>query len=534
MKKKYLKYGVIGVLCLAVLSGTFIRYYLDKKDNSKNVAQYAIVEVKRGDIQVTASGTGSIEASVRKEIMTLNNGIVDKIYVEEGQFVNEGDLILTFENNTENSMIERAKLNVYIAENNLKELEGDLENLKIYAPASGVVGDIEVNTGEELSKGYILTTITDKSKLEATGQFNKSQIKNIKVGDKAEVLILGSFQTINGTVTKVNETPGDNEGAVLYGVTVEVDNPGGLTSGMKVQITINNDKGSFAAVENTGLKIKTPYDVKLLYGGILKKLNISSGDYVNKGELLAELENTSLQTQIDTQKIKLEQSRLELSEKLQDLDNTAIYSPISGTITKINVTEGEQIRENSAVAVVSDLDNLEVVIPVDELDINKVKVGQKAVVTVEAVPEMEYSAEVSKIALEGSTTGGVATFDVTLSLNDTKGLKPGMTANAEIISSNKKNVLLLPIEAIQQRGKQKFVITGDEKNLKQDKPNITPIKIGLVSEQYVEITEGLNEGDKVFYPLVSKSTQNQQRIPGMGMMGAGRERPSGGKSGGGR
>lgn len=520
--KKHIKYAVIGALCLVVTIGLSVAFYFNKKSDANNDVQYASVEVQRGDIQVTAGGTGSIASSVRKEIITLNDGIVDKIYVEEGQFVNEGDLILTFESGTESSMIERAKLNVDIAENSLKELQEELKNLKIYAPTSGVVGDIQVNVGEELSKGYILTIITDKSKVEITGQFNKRQVENIQVGDKAEVFLLGSLQTINGRVTHVNESPSDYEGAVLYGVTVEIDNPGGLTSGMEAQVTIINDKGSFTAVENTTLKMKTPYDVKLKTGGTLTKINVSTGDYVEKGELLAELKNTDLQAQVDAQKIKLEQSRLELSEKLKELDETAVYAPISGTITKINVTEGEQVRERTVVAVVSDLNNLEVVIPVDELDINKVKKGQDAVVTVEAVPGLQYSAEVVKIAWEGTSTGGVCTFDVTLSLNDAndvKRLKPGMTANAEIICSKKENVLLLPVEAVQQRGNMKFVFTGNENSLKRGNLTTTPVKIGLVSEQYVEITEGLDEGDLVFYPLASRSSsQNQQKVPGMKMM----------------
>jgi len=102
----------MGVLCLVVTIGLSIMFYFNKKSNANKDVQYAMVEVQRGNIQVTASGTGSIASSVRKEIITLNDGIVDKIYVEEGQFVNEGDLILTFESDTENLMIERAKLNV--------------------------------------------------------------------------------------------------------------------------------------------------------------------------------------------------------------------------------------------------------------------------------------------------------------------------------------------------------------------------------------------------------------------------------------
>lgn len=136
--RKYRRYIIPAVLCIAVLGGIFIKFNSNKTSASQQSFQYAIAEAQRGNIQVSVSGTGTIAASVRKEIMTLNNGTVGTIFVTEGEPVNEGDLILSFENDTVNTVIEQAQLNVTIAENSLKELQEDLKNLKIYAPISGV------------------------------------------------------------------------------------------------------------------------------------------------------------------------------------------------------------------------------------------------------------------------------------------------------------------------------------------------------------------------------------------------------------
>lgn len=530
-KKKLLKFGAIGIICLALI-GVSIKLFLGNKNQTTNTPQFASVEVQKGNIQVTASGSGNIAASVRKEIVALNNGIVDNIFAAEGQNVKEGDLILTFESNTENTALERSKLDLSIQENSLQDLETEQKNLKVYAPASGFISDIKGTIGGELSKGSSLATIDDTSKMEVTASFNAAQIKDVSVGDKASVLLVNSMQTVSGTVSKVNKAPSASDGAALYGVTVEVSNPGGLNTGDSVQVTVSNKKGTFPGVGNAALRSKTPINVKLLAGGTVTKLPIAAGDYVQKGQLLAEMQSTDLQTQIQTQRMKVEQNQADLNEQLSNLDNAAVYAPISGVITSINVTAGENVRESTAVAVVSDLKNLEVVIPVDELDVTKVKVGQEAAVTVDAMPEQKFSASVAKIALEGTATGGVTTFNVTLALKDAEGLKPGMTANAEIIAQQKQNVLLLPVEAVQQRGNNKFVFTGDEKSASQGKPTMTPIKVGLVSEDYVEIVDGLKAGDTVLYPRISSTNsqnQNQQRgAGGFGMMGAGGVRPSGG------
>ncbi|MDI3535216.1 MAG: HlyD family secretion protein [Thermosediminibacterales bacterium] len=524
MKNKYLKYGSI-ILCVLILIGVIVKFSFKTKSATSANVKYRAVEVKKGDIQVTASGTGSIEANERKEIKTLASGVVDMIYVEEGQYVDKGNLILTFDNDKENSSISQAKLNVLMEEKNLKDLQENLEELKIYAPVTGFVEELNANIGEEISKGHVFATIIDKSKLELVARFNKSQIDNIEIGDKAEVLLLDSLTTHEGTVIKINKTPEAYQGGVLYQVTIEVGNPGGLESGTEAQVTVKNNKGSIESVGISELEDKKPYYLEVKTGGTVTKLNVSEGDYVKQGELLAELENPDLLLNIEQQKLKLEQTRLQLNDKLKGLEDTALYAPISGVITELTVTVGETVHENSTVAVISDLNRFKVVVPIDELDIGKIKTGQQALVEVEASQKKNYSAEVTKIALEGETTGGVATFDVTLNLNDNTGLKPGMTANVEIVVTKKENVLLLPIEALQQRNNRQFVLTGSSTDLEQGKLKLTPVEIGLVSENYVEIIKGLNEGDKVYIPISTSNSQSQQTRPGMGMMPIGGRPP---------
>jgi len=523
LKKLHIKYGliIIFVLVLAVTASFILR----DKASSKNDVQYREVVVKKGTIEVTASGTGNINPAVRKEIQTLANGIVDMVCVKEGQFVNKGDLILTFQNEEESSAVNQAKLDVLLEEEKLRDLKADLKNLKIFAPVSGYVKELEDNIGKELSKGQTFATIENTKKMETTALYNKSQVNKIKVGDSAEVFLLDNLTSVEGTVIKINEAPEADSGGILYGVRIELVNPGGLASGMDVQVTVKNEVGDFPAVKNSQLEVKEPYNIELQVGGILQKVYVSEGDYVNQGDLLAKLENDDLKLQIKQQELKYEQSQLKLKERLTNLEDTAVYSPISGVVTQVNVTEGENVREGTVVAVVSDLANYEVVVPIDELDISKIKNGQQAKVEVEASSKKIYNAEVTDIALEGTTTGGVTAYDVTLSLKESEGLKPGMTANAEIIVDKKTEALLLPIEAVQQRGNRRFVLTGSKQDLQKGELKTTPIKIGLVSEKYVEILEGLKEGDKVYIPINISKSQNQQRGPGFRMMGVGGEPP---------
>ncbi len=517
MKKKYLKYGIITAVIL-ILAGTF--YVTAIKNNENEVAgnqlEYATVEVIKGNIKTSITGSGNATASERKEVKAQNTGTVEEVFVIEGQKIEKGDLILSFESDLEETDIQRAELNLKNAKNELEEIERDIQNLKIYAEGSGSVGEIDVKVGDQVSDGYTLTTITDKSRMETTAKFNTVQVSNIQVGDKAEVVLPSSFQTITGTITKIEESSNASEsGGITYNVVVEIETPGGIVDGASAQVTVKNDKGNFSALENTTLNTKETETVKVEQGGEITKLYISSGDIVKEGELLAELENTSLQKQLESQNLLIQESILNLNEKLKQKEDVAVYSPISGTVLDIGVTSEEAVGENTVVATIADLVNMEVVIPIDELDISKVKEGQKAIVTAEAIEAIEYTAEVTQIAIEGTTSDSVTTYDVKLSIDNPKQLKTGMTLNVELVIESKNDVLLLPIEAVQQQGKNQFVLQKDDS--KEDTTKKTNIEIGLVSENYVEITKGLEEGSVVLYPTARPTSQSEiqnQKQPG--------------------
>lgn len=525
MSKKS-KYVLVIILCVVIISGTYILGFSAKNDNSsKKTTNFLSAQVKKGNIKVTASGSANVQASIKKEIKSLDNGIVDSIFVNEGEFVDEGELILTFEDSSSNTEIERIKLDLVQAEDKLEDLESSTESLKIYASQSGFLSDISAKVGDELSNGYLLATITNKSKIEVSGFFNKKNLENINVGDKANIILPEYLTEVSGIVNKVNKAPIPKEGGgILYEVVVELENPGGFSSDTRGTVVVNNSKGSFTSVEEAYFETPDPEEIKLKTGGELSKLYASSGDYMEAGALIAEVENSSIQKDIEYQKIEIENKKIELTEKIKDLDDTAVYAPISGIVTQMNVTKGERVANNATLMVISDLNNLEVIIPVDELDINKINLNKEAKVTAQAVPDVSYDAKVSKVALEGVVNNGVATFDVTLSLKEINGLKPGMTVNGEIIIDSKENAMLLPVEAIQYRQGKKFVLVKNSEG--NDEPKATSVEIGLVSEDYVEIVDGLKEGDTVLYQSTATNSQSQQR-QGMGMMEI-RTRPSGG------
>lgn len=210
-------------------------------------------------------------------------------------------------------------------------------------------------------------------------------------------------------------------------------------------------------------------------------------------------------------------------------DTDPITAPAAGTITAINVAADDKVQEGKAVAHITNYSDLQVVVGVDELDISKIAVGQTATVAVSAFPDADYTGTVTAVANEGTASNGVSTFDVTVHLDKSDNLKIGMTAESSILTQSKDGVLYVPIEAVRTQGGQKFVLTGEAAASQSADDTTTrtsasqkAVQTGISNDTYVEITEGLAEGETVQLPAVkSSSSTNAQQGQGMMMGGFG-------------
>lgn len=327
--------------------------------------------------------------------------------------------------------------------------------------------------------------------------------------------------------------------------------------------------------------------------GTVQKVHFEAGDTVKKGEVLISLEGQDMEDKIRSEELNLQKKRIDLedlqtkiksaedesardnllvsyekqkldiesSRKLiadykEDKEPSVIVSPIGGVLLSVNVEVGSTVNPNAVVAEVADYSELQLVVGIDELDIPKVKAGQDAQVTIEALPEQTFFGKVTKIADEGVTTNGVATFDVTIGLTTTEGIKAGMSAEASILVESKTDVLVLPIEAVQSFRNRYFVMApataekSDDQKTSQMQPNgenkptargqrddgaasdmetRKEITVGIHNEDFIEVVAGLNEGDQVYLPtIVSDNTNSQMQGPG-GFPGIGVRATGGGE-----
>ena len=223
---------------------------------------------------------------------------------------------------------------------------------------------------------------------------------------------------------------------------------------------------------------------------------------------IAELETQEKALEVKRQDVALAQAEVDgntitLSIAQDRLHDTRVLSPIDGVVAARVVQPGQIITSatsnvggGTSLLTLNDLSRIFVVATVDETDIGKVAVGQKAGITVDAFPNRRFGGEVQRVAVRGVNASNVVTFEVRIEVTsrDKNLLKPEMTANVEITTAQKDNVLTLPLDAVVRKNGEQTVekVTGET-------TATTKITVGLVDPERVEVVSGVAEGDKVSY-----------------------------------
>jgi HlyD family secretion protein len=203
----------------------------------------------------------------------------------------------------------------------------------------------------------------------------------------------------------------------------------------------------------------------------------------------------------------VEQTKAALEQAEENLRNSTIVSPMSGLVLSKDVEVGDAVSsilvmgsQATLVMTLGDVSEVYVLGKVDQADIGKVYLNQKARIVVESYKDKRFEGEVTKISPLGVEKDNVTTFEVRVSIRNPGGvLKANMSANAEIILEEKSNVLLIPETAIGYDKSRKATAEVPDPAQKNGKRKV-PVEIGISNGVKTELASGLKEGDKVVLP----------------------------------
>lgn len=488
----------------------------------------AIAEVIRGDLKVTVSGNGQAEFSEKKEIFTHASGEISRVNVADGDYVIKGDVMAEMdlsdiisakedEIKQLKNKIDIQNLNVKEQARNLDDIRNTKESITVTSPYSGILSELTVRVGDNMQTDQRFGAINDNSKVKITLPFDKNKITTLESGHRVYVYLIDfldkDVKTLGEVVSITNSQDG---GQVIADVEVVLDGKEGFEAGANASFSVLAHDTVVPPLRTGKIEWIDSHTLISSERGRVKEVLVEQGDEISKGDAICVLENKNIDLDIEKAQYALEGAQLELDilneqlnrlkEELEDLiADSLIEAPINGVVSNLFIEEGDDIKAGTSIAVVSSDSELVIPVEIDELDIAEVKEGLPAEITLDALGRQIFEGTVDKIAIEGINKWGVGSFEVVIRLSesDSKRIKPGMSANVEIIVSEKADTLLLPIEAVRKIDDLYMVnlkrteLTESPNAVPSAADNMVPIKVGLVSASYVEILEGLSEGDEV-------------------------------------
>ncbi len=231
----------------------------------------------------------------------------------------------------------------------------------------------------------------------------------------------------------------------------------------------------------------------------------------------------TVQAEFEVARKRVEQSRANLNASRDTLSKTSIRAPIDGIVTSLPVKQGEVTvigtmnNPGTQLMTISDMSSVEAVLMVDETDVPGVKVGQRAVLSIEAYPDRSFDGLVTQVEnspiprndpeLQGLiTTSDAINFKVRVKLlHPPDGIRPGFSVTADVITGTKSRVLAIPLAAviIRDSPKGEKTATGRMKTetgvyaVRHGKAQFVPVQLGLAGELKVEISRGLARGQEI-------------------------------------
>ena len=533
-KKRKGKSGRTVIVLIVVLAALLGGFFLYKKKTSSQKSQgdqsVSTATVKRTDISSELTASSSLSPKDTYEVTSLVEGEVIEANFEEGDVVEKGQVLYRIDASSMDSdlssaqtSLQRAKESAQTAQSDYTEETARLAGNTYRSTASGYIKTLYIKEGDKVNSGMKIADLYDDSAMKITVPFLSGEAAEINVGDEAAVILEDTGEQISGTVTVVSSMEETlSGGRLVKNVTVEVSNPGGLTTdtaaSVKVDGFVCSAEGTFAAKTETTLSVEISGNKSLE----IENLLIHEGSYVEKNSDLfqvtaktAEEYLKEFKDAVESADDNLENAENKLSNTQDNVDDYTITAPISGTVITKNAKVGDKISKSSSgtttMAVIYDLSTMTLEMSVDELEI-----------TADAVAGEKLTGTVTNVSLQSSYSNGVTNYPVTVTLDDTGSLLPGMNVDAKIILDSSENALVIPASAL-MRGNRVYVkkSTGSGKSGSSNVPDgfeAVQVTTGIINDDYVEILSGLSEGDEVYISSDSgSSTQtNQMQMGGMG------------------
>ncbi len=543
---------VILVILAVMIGGTMGIYYVsaeNKKTSTDIPPDAEIVTTERGLIKAQVNATGNVAAEALVSLGFKTSGRVAKVLIEEGDTVTEGQVLARLETAELDLQITQAEANLEISETQLQKLQEKASDYDIAAARAAVQSAQEsyervLEGPDEAEFAAAEATLIsaqenytrvlegpDAAELAAaraavtSAQANLDKLETGRTADEITVaraelkrtqIALEQAQSEYDKIAWTNQVGMTPQAAQLEQATVAYE---AALANYNIALEGFSDREVLAAAAQVAqaestlaslLKMPRPADVAAAQAQIeqaesaLDKLrDMPHSADVAAAQAQVEQAQASLDrlleaakdTDITIAEAQVKQAKVSLEQAKLAKENAVLKAPRKGKVARSDLRVGEFVSVGAPVMQIVCLTNLHIDVLIDEIDINAIEPGQVAEITLDAMPGVDLSGHVTKIAPTATVEGGVISYKVTVELDDTDvKVLEGMTANVAITTERKEDALLLTNRAVQVDRETGKLFVERKKMLGTE---LVEIETGLRDENNVEVVRGLEEGDKV-------------------------------------
>ncbi len=450
-------------------------------EKSKETAQKATVTV--GSISTTISGSGTLSAQETTEVAVPSSISIRSLCAAEGDTVAAGAPLAYLDLTSVLTAMNDIQEQLEALDGEIAEAAKENVTALIKSTVTGRVKALYCQNGDS-----VLSTMYEHGALMTISLDGYMAVdipaKGLKAGDGLTV-ILSDGTVYPGTVDTIQ----DGKATVLI-----TDNRPLL--GDEAQVT---DAEGYL-LGSGALYIHQPLNITG-YAGTVSRLAVAENTAVVKNRALVYLADTVFSANYDALLQERDQLTQDLNELIALYKTGVIRAPIAGKVESIadeqETEEGMETPDEWAFAVLRPQEQMIVTASIDESNILSVEVGQTASVTISSISEDPFTGEVTAIEKTGTSNNGVTGYAVEVTLDRTEKMLPKMSATVAIRIEGVDDALLLPEDAVTRTRSSAYVYTALNET-SGELEGMVEVKTGLTGGGYIEITEGLKEGDTVY------------------------------------
>jgi HlyD family secretion protein len=450
---KYLTRRNIAIGLVALLILAFIGLGVIRRSRNQSEGSLETVAVQRGDLTAIVGATGTVRANQYALLSWETSGIVEDVNVDIGDDVTEDQVLATLEQSSLPSQILLAQTDLFAAERALEDL---LQSDRAQAAAQLALAQAQ----DALRHADYIWTVRQEG--------NRASGETLQIAQANLVLAERKVEQAEDAYNRVSGRPQDDP------------------------------QRAYALAQLAQARQERD--------SILRQLNWYTGHPTDIQQALLDADVAVAQAQVDDALREWERlsdgpdpaevaaAEARVAAAQASLEAARISAPFDGTITSIEMREGDLISPGLPAIGLANLDSLLIEVSVSEVDINRISVGQEASLVFDAMPELTYTGRVTQVSLVGVIEQGVVNFNITLELVDADEMvRPGMTAAVNLVVSEIEDVLLVPNRAVRLRQGERVVYV-----LQNGQPTPITVRLGSSSELYSQVLDGdLEEGDQI-------------------------------------